>query len=116
LRFGLDQTGQHFTNPVAANYCFAGLGYEAGLRFIEGHDRVEITGVEVLLENTRPILWLMGDIVDFLALGSGHWCVDKVPNHGNDHFRDFALFFDEKLTTPNCICKSSSLAAVTSPI
>jgi hypothetical protein len=39
---------------------FANFGrHETGIRFVQCHDCVEITGVEILLEHTWPIFRLM---------------------------------------------------------
>src|SRR5262245_61531810 len=47
-RFRLDQSGQYVTNPLAADDRFAGPRHEAGVRFVQRDDRLEIAGIESL--------------------------------------------------------------------
>jgi hypothetical protein len=55
-RFRTDHSGQQMTNPVATDNCVAGPRHKASIRFVQGDDCVEIASVEVLLEQSRPIL------------------------------------------------------------
>jgi hypothetical protein len=59
LRFRLNQATEHFPNRVTADQCFAGTSDEARFWFVQRHDCIEVTGVEMLHELTRPILRLM---------------------------------------------------------
>ena len=59
LRFRVDHPAQYFSNRISADQYFAGLCYEVRLRFVELHDGIEIAGVEMLLENPRPIFRFM---------------------------------------------------------
>jgi hypothetical protein len=50
-----DHAGQHLANLVVADNCFTRPGHEARLRFVEGHDGVEIASVEALLEQRGQV-------------------------------------------------------------
>jgi hypothetical protein len=50
LRFRLHHTAQHLPNRFTTDQRFPGLSHETRLRVVQSHDRVEITGVEELLE------------------------------------------------------------------
>jgi hypothetical protein len=52
----LDKSGNHLANPLAAEKRFAGRSDKSGVRFIQLHDPIKITGVEVLHKNTGPIV------------------------------------------------------------
>ena len=60
LGFRLDQSAQYSANGITADQRFAGSGHESGLRFVQCHDSIEITGIELFLELTRPILRFSG--------------------------------------------------------
>ena len=49
---------------------FAGARHETSLWFIQGHHRIEIDGVQVLLENTGQSSGLSGGMATLLVLGS----------------------------------------------
>ena len=55
MRFWLDHGAEHLANRVATDQCFAEPVPETGVRFVQRHNRIEITDVEVLLEQARPI-------------------------------------------------------------
>src|SRR5262245_18789942 len=57
LRFRLDQSAQLLANGVTADQRFTGSRCESGLSFVQSHDSIEIAGIKLLLELTRPILW-----------------------------------------------------------
>jgi hypothetical protein len=60
LRLRGDQTGQHRADRIAAGERLARSQDEPGTGLVERDDRVEIAGVDVLLEHTGPVLGLHG--------------------------------------------------------
>jgi len=59
FRVRLDEPRDHLPNPIKADQRFAGRSDKSSVRFIQRHNLIEITGVQMLLEDPWPVFGIV---------------------------------------------------------